>query len=226
VTPVDYGDVCVNYDKKFFAGKKLAPPTSFADLVKPEYKDMLVVENAATSSPGLAFLLGSVAEYGKDGAPAYWQKLKANGAEVVDGWEQAYNSRFSGSSSGKGDRPLVVSYATSPVAEVAYAKTKLTEAPTGVATGTCFRQVEFAGLLAHAKNAGNGRKLIDFLISAPFQEDLPLQMFVSPVRPGTKVPAVFSSFAVDVKDPKTLPADEIAANREQWITSWTAALLK
>jgi thiamine transport system substrate-binding protein len=225
VTPIDYGDVCVNYDKKYFAQKKLAPPQSFDDLVKPQYKNLLVVENAATSSPGLAFLLGSVAQYGKDGAPGYWKKLKDNGAEVVDGWEQAYNSRFSGSSSAKGDRPLVVSYATSPVAEVAFAKKQVTEAPTGVATGTCFRQVEFAGLLANAKNPAAGRKLIDFLISAPFQQDMPMQMFVTPVKLGTALPGVFTRFAANPKNPKTLPAAEIAANRDQWIKAWTAALL-
>jgi thiamine transport system substrate-binding protein len=226
VTPIDYGDVCVNYDKKYFAEKKLDPPQTFADLAKPAYKNLLVTENAATSSPGLAFLLGSVANLGKDAAPAYWKQLQANGAEVVDGWEEAYNSRFSGASSGKGDKPLVVSYATSPVAEVAFSKKKLTEAPTGVAAGTCFRQVEFAGLLSGARNSENGRKLIDFLISPPFQQDMPMQMFVSPVQPGTKVPEVFSTFAVKVDEPKTVSADDIAANREQWIKAWTQAMVR
>jgi thiamine transport system substrate-binding protein len=225
VTPIDYGDVCVNYDKKYFAAKKLAPPQSYEDLAKPAYKNLLVTENAATSSPGLAFLLGSVAAFGPDEWPKYWQRLKGNGVEVVDGWEQAYNARFSGGA-GKGDKPLVVSYATSPVAEVAFSKTPLTAAPTGVVTGTCFRQVEFAGLLKNAKNADGGRRLIDFMLSPEFQQDVPMQMFVFPVRPDAKLPAVFEKFAVKVDDPKTLLADEISANREQWIKTWTTTVLK
>ncbi|PZG86440.1 thiamine ABC transporter substrate-binding protein, partial [Streptomyces sp. NTH33] len=149
VTPIDSGDICVNYDKKYFADRKLAPPASFDDLVKPQYKNLLVTENAATSSPGLGFLLGTVAEYGGDGWQDYWKKLKANGVKVVDGWDVAYNQEFSGSAGGrkaKGDRPLVVSYASSPPAEVIYAEPRPKTAPTGVAYGTCFRQIEYAGL--------------------------------------------------------------------------------
>lgn len=224
VTPVDYGDVCVNYDKEYFATKK--PPETFADLTKPEYKNLLVVENAATSSPGLAFLLGTVAEFGADGWEKYWRDLKANGVEVVDGWEQAYNGSFSGGSLSKGKKPLVVSYASSPPAEVAFSEKPLTEAPTGVALGTCFRQVEFAGLLKGAKNAEGGKKLLDFLLGAEFQADVPMQMFVFPVREGTTLPAVFTKFAAKPTDPKQLPADEIAANRDAWIKTWTSTVLK
>lgn len=224
VTPVDYGDVCVNYDKKYFAGK--TPPATYADLAKPEYKNLLVVENAATSSPGLAFLLGSIAEFGKDGWEKYWRDLKANGVEVVDGWEQAYNGSFSGGSQSKGKKPLVVSYASSPPAEVAFAEKPITEAPTGVALDTCFRQVEFAGLLKGAENAEGGKKLLDFLLSPEFQQDVPMQMFVFPVRKDATLPAVFTKFAAKPTAPKQLPADDIAANREAWIKTWTSTVLK
>jgi thiamine transport system substrate-binding protein len=226
VTPVDYGDVCVNYDKAYFAAKKLAPPASYADLAKPAYKNLLVVENAATSSPGLAFLLGSIAEFGADGWEPYWRDLKANGVEVVDGWEQAYNGSFSGGAQSKGTKPLVVSYASSPPAEVAFAEKPLSEAPTGVALDTCFRQVEFAGLLDGAKNADGGKKLLDFLLSPDFQQDVPMQMFVFPVRADAALPAVFTKFAAKPTAPKELPADEITANREQWIQTWTRTVLR
>jgi thiamine transport system substrate-binding protein len=226
VTPVDYGDVCVNYDKAYFAAKKLAPPASYADLAKPAYKNLLVVENAATSSPGLAFLLGSIAEFGADGWEPYWRDLKANGVEVVDGWEQAYNGSFSGGAQSKGTKPLVVSYASSPPAEVAFAEKPLSEAPTGVALDTCFRQVEFAGLLDGAKNADGGKKLLDFLLSPDFQQDVPMQMFVFPVRADAALPEVFTKFAAKPTAPKELPADEITANREQWIQTWTRTVLR
>ncbi|WP_069886336.1 thiamine ABC transporter substrate-binding protein [Streptomyces luteocolor] len=229
VTPVDSGDICVNYDKKYFADKKLAPPKSFEDLAEPRYKNLLVTENASTSSPGLGFLLGTAARYGDDGWQGYWKKLKDNGVKVVDGWEQAYNEEFSGSAGGKkakGDRPLVVSYASSPPVEVLYAKPQPKEAPTGVATGTCFRQVEYAGLLSNAKNTKGGKALLDFLAGKEFQEDMPLNMFVNPVREGTELPELFTEHGVTVDKPETMAPKKIADNREAWIKSWTSLVLK
>ncbi|MFI5684885.1 thiamine ABC transporter substrate binding subunit [Streptomyces sp. NPDC051636] len=229
VTPVDYGDICVNYDKAYFSKHRLNPPQSFDDLVKPEYKNLLVTENASTSSPGLGFLLGTAAKYGDGSWQDYWKKLKANGVKVVDGWEQAYDEEFSGSAGGKkakGDRPLVVSYASSPPAEVVFADPKPSTAPTGVAYGTCFRQIEFAGLLSNAGNTKGGKAFIDFLVSKEFQEDMPLNMFVYPVVQGAKVPAEFTEYGPAAKDPETMAPDRIAANRDQWVKSWTSLVLK
>lgn len=229
VTPVDTGDICVNYDKKYFADKKLAPPQTFADLLKPAYKNLLVTENAASSSPGLGFLLGTIAAEGEDGYEAYWKKLKANGVKVVDGWEQAYNEEFSGSAGGKkakADRPLVVSYASSPPVEVLYADPQPKEAPTGVATGTCFRQTEYAGLLTGAKNEAGGKALLDFMISKTFQEDMPLNMFVNPVVEDAELPELFTKHGETVDTPPTVTPEKIAANREQWIQSWQSLVLK
>ncbi|MEO6318540.1 MAG: thiamine ABC transporter substrate-binding protein, partial [Acidimicrobiales bacterium] len=45
VTPIDYGDVCLNYDKAFFAEAGIPVPTSLEDLVDPRYRDLLVVQN-------------------------------------------------------------------------------------------------------------------------------------------------------------------------------------
>src|SRR6185295_1139750 len=115
------GDVCLNVDKEWYAGRGLSPPQTLAELTLPRYRDQLVVENAATSTPGLAFMLATIAEFG-DRWQGYWRKLRANGVLVVDGWEDAYYSRFSGSAGGKGNRPVVVSYASSPPAEVIFAK--------------------------------------------------------------------------------------------------------
>ncbi|MFF4900582.1 thiamine ABC transporter substrate binding subunit [Streptomyces sp. NPDC001068] len=229
VTPIDYGDICVNYDKAYFSEHRLTPPASFADLVKPQYKNLLVTENAATSSPGLGFLLGSAAQYGDGGWQGYWKQLKANGVKVVDGWEQAYNEEFSGSAGGKkakGDRPLVVSYASSPPVEVIYGDPKPSTAPTGVAAGTCFRQIEFAGLLSNAGNTKGGKALIDFLVSKEFQEDMPLNMFVYPVVEGAAVPAEFTKYGPAAQDPETMAPEKIAADRDQWVKTWTSLVLK
>ncbi|QKW11184.1 thiamine ABC transporter substrate-binding protein [Streptomyces sp. NA04227] len=229
VTPVDTGDICVNYDKKYFDEHRIKPPKTLEDLTRPQYKNLLVTENAGSSSPGLGFLLGTAAAYGDEGWPTYWKKLKANGIKVVDGWEQAYNQEFSGSAGGRkagGERPLVVSYASSPVAEAVYADTPPKTAPTGVATGTCFRQIEFAGLLSNAKNPEGGKALIDFLASKRFQEDVPLNMFVSPVRGDAKVPAEFTKYGTVVREPYTMAPDKIADKRDDWVKSWNTLVLK
>ncbi|HEV7628624.1 MAG TPA: thiamine ABC transporter substrate-binding protein [Streptomyces sp.] len=227
VTPVDSGEICVNYDRGYFEDKKLKPPEKLADLAEPEYKNLLVTSNAATSSPGLGFLLATVDEYGK-GWKDYWKKLRANGVEVVDGWEQAYNDRFSGSKGGKGkgERPLVVSYASSPPVEVLGKKPLPEQAPTGIAKGTCFRQTEFAGLLKGARNPEGGKALLDFMLSRKFQEDLPLQMFVNPVRKDAELPELFKKYGESVGDAATMPPAKIAAHREQWIKSWTSLAVK
>ncbi|MFD5554034.1 thiamine ABC transporter substrate binding subunit [Streptomyces sp. NPDC127068] len=229
VTLVDTGEICVNYDKKYFADKGVTPPETFDDLVKPAYKNLLVVENPATSSPGLGFLMGTVAQQGGAAWPDYWKKLKDNGVKVVDGWDQAYNEEFSGSAGGKkagGDRPLVVSYASSPPVEAIYSDPKPAEAPTGVSTGTCFQQAEYAGLLAGAKNPEGGKALLDFMSERTFQADLPLNMFVDPVHKDVKVPADFARYAVEVPSPLTMDPERIADHRDQWVKQWTSLVVK
>ncbi len=222
--PVDYGDVCINYDKKYFADNNLPVPQSFEDLAKPEYKDLLVVENPATSSPGLAFLLATRAHFGDDYL-TYWQSLKANGAVVVDGWETAYYTNFS-ASSGKGPQPMVVSYASSPAAEVFFASEPLTESPTAsiVAADMCFRQIEFVGILKNGQNKPLAQKFVDFMLSQKFQEDMPLNMFVYPVNKNAQLPEVFVKYAEVAQRPAVMSADEIASNRDAWIEAWTEAM--
>lgn len=221
VTPVDYGDVCVNYDK----AARLPVPRTLEDLTRPAYKGKLVVENPATSSPGLAFLLATVAEYG-DAWPDYWKRLRANNVRAVAGWEDAYYGQFSGGAGGKGDRPLVVSYGSSPAAEVVFAEKKPTSAPTGVVAATCYRQVEYAAVLAGARNAAGARRLVDFLLTQRFQRDVPLQMFVYPVVQDTPLPPEFTSFAVVPATSHELAPDVVAAHRDAWIKTWTDTVLR
>lgn len=229
VTPVDVGDVCVNYDREWFAERQLAPPQTLEDLVDPAYADLLVVQNPASSSPGLAFLLATVAAFGADGFEGYWEQLVDNGVEVTEGWEQAYYDGFSGGS-GEGDRPLVVSYATSPPAEVFYAETYDPDAlpevgPTGVAVDTCYRQVEYAGILAGSSNLEAARQLVDFLISTEVQADLPLTMFVEPARADVELPAVFVAYAAEPGELWSLTPDEVAAGRDGWVSQWRRVVL-
>ncbi len=227
LVPIDYGDVCMNFDKAYFTQKKLTVPQSLSDLTKPEYKNLLVVENPAASSPGLAFMLATVSAFGQDGWLKFWQQLKANGVKVVEDWNTAYYTDFSGSS-GKGSRPIVVSYASSPPAEVVFANPPISEPPIGtiVAPKSCFRQIEFAGILKGTQNRDLAEKWIDFLLSLTYQEDIPLQQYVYPVNPQAKLPDVFVKWSVVPDQPATLAPDVIAKNRDQWIEQWTNAVLK
>jgi thiamine transport system substrate-binding protein len=227
LTPVDYGDVCINYDKAYFAGKNLSVPATFEDLLKPEYKGLLVVENPATSSPGLAFLLATIAHYGDPGYLDFWAKLRGNGVVVVNDWETAYYTNFS-ASSGKGPQPMVVSYGSSPPAEVIFAQTPLSDAPTASIVGpdTCFRQIEFVGILKGTQHRALAEKFVDFMLSKQFQEDMPLQMFVYPVNPDATLPDAFIKYAQIPEKPAYIDPAEIAANRDKWIQAWTDTVLQ
>jgi len=225
--PVDYGDVCINYDKKYFEENDLEIPRSLDDLLDPRYYGLLVVQNPATSSPGLAFLLTTIANYGEEGYLEYWDALKQNGVVVVNDWETAYYSNFS-ASSGKGAQPMVVSYATSPPAEVIFAEQAMLEAPTAsiVAPDTCFRQIEFVAIIKGTQKRQLAEKFVDFMLSVPFQEDIPLQMFVFPANINAGIPQEFIDYAQVPEQPARLDFNLIAANRETWIESWREVVLQ
>jgi len=218
LTPITNGDVCVNVDHEWFTEAGIAEPVTLEDLTSPEYKDLLVVEAANTSSPGLAFLLSTIGAFGEDGWQQYWSDLMANGTLVVAGWTDAYYTEFSGPSS-EGNRPLVVSYASSPPFEVAEGAT---EAPTGALLDTCFRQTEYAGVIAGTKQPEAARQLVDFLFSTTVQNDIPEQMYVYPVNAEATLPESFVKFASIAENPFVVEPSEIDANREEWLTEWAA----
>lgn len=230
VTPVTFGDVCLNYDMAYFEEHDLDLPGSLQDLTDSAYEGLLVVENPAASSPGLAFLLATVGVFGEEGEYTYldfWVDLVANDVLVVDGWTEAYYGEFAAASE-DGDRPLVVSYASSPPAEVFFASEELEEAPTGavVADETCFRQIEYAGVLAGAENVEGAQAFVDFTLSRAFQEDLPLNMFVFPVIEEAGLPEVFVEFATVPEKPVTMAYEVIDQNREAWIEAWAEIVLR
>lgn len=225
LTPVDYGDICLNYDKGWFTAHHVDPPKDFADLIDPKYKDLLVVEDATKSGPGLGFLLATIAKYG-DGWKDYWKALRGNGVKVTDGWTAAYYTEFSGSAGSTGSRPIVVSYGSSPPAEVIFADPPRTDAPTAVVESTCFRLVEFAGVLRGTKHRAEARKLVDFLITQRFQSTMPLTLFVYPARTGVDLPPEFTKYSVVPRTTLSIDQPTIAANRQKWQDEWTDIVLR
>lgn len=224
--PVDYGDVCLNYDVAWFTEQGLEPPDDLDDLIDPRYAGLTVVQNAATSTPGLAFLLTTIERYGEPGYLDYWQGLVANDVLVVDGWSTAYREHFTAASDGA--RPIVVSYASSPAAEVYYAETPPAVAPTAsvLGPGNCFRQVEFVGILQGTEYEAEARKLVDYMLGRQFQEDIPLHMFVYPVNETAQLPQVFVDHGAVATEPAQMDAAAISAGREAWIEAWVETVLR
>jgi thiamine transport system substrate-binding protein len=223
--PVDFGDVCLNYDKAYFEGQGLLPPQNLQDLTEERYRGLLLVENPATSSPGLAFLLATIGRFGEDGYLDYWRSLRENDLKVVNDWESAYYGDFTVHGGG---RPIVVSYGSSPPAEVIFAETPLDEPPTGVVTAdeSCFRQIEFVGILAGTDQRDLSQNWVDFMLSRPFQEDMPLNMFVFPVLPQAELDPAFVEHMAVPQETAWVSPESIDENRQEWIEAWTEVVLR
>ncbi|HEU5037562.1 MAG TPA: thiamine ABC transporter substrate-binding protein [Nocardioides sp.] len=215
LTPIDNGNVCVNVDDTWFAAHHLAPPRTLDDLVDPAYRDLFVTPGAATSSPGMAFLLTTIAKYGEDGWQDWWATLLANGAKLVDGWSQAYEVDFT-QGGGKGDRPIVLSYDSSPAFTVSGGKSS-----TSALLDTCFRQVEYAGVLAGAQNPKGAEALVDFLLTPEVQAALPESMYVFPVDASVPLPTEWAKFAKQPTDPYAVDPADISAHRDEWLRAWS-----
>jgi thiamine transport system substrate-binding protein len=216
LAPIDNGNVCVNIDTGWFADHHLAPPRTLDDLVKPAYQGLLAVPGATTSSTGLAFLMATIGRYG-DGWQDWWRSLIANDATVTDGWSQAYETDFT-QGGGHGKDPIVVSYDSSPAFTVPKgSRTSSTKA----LLDTCFRQVEYAGVLTGAANPAGARAFVDFLLSPTVQKALPDSMYVFPVRAGTPLPGAWSTFAVQPKHPFEVSPADISAHRDTWLREWS-----
>ena len=225
VTPIDYGFVNFNYDIDGLAERELDPPASLEDLADPKWKGLVVVENPASSTPGLAFLLTTISHFGEDGYLDWWRSMRENDIQVTDGWETAYYTNFSLYGGGQ---PIVLSYSTSPAFEQIFAEPPRDDAPSANITpeGAVFRQIEYAGILKNADNPNLAGKFIDFLLSPPAQSVFPDNMGVFPVNPDARFTEAFTTFgAVDVAV-VDMDSDEIAENRDRWISEWTDTVLR
>jgi len=221
LTPVDYGHVCINYWKSAFTDS-FPPPSSITDLTDPRYSKLLVVQNPETSSPGLAFVLATISRFG-DEWMNFWKSLNQNGVSVTSDWESSYYGDFI---AGGGEKPIVVSYASSPIAELIYSDPPVEVAPTEIIEDTCFKQIEYAGILKNSQKQSDAEVLIDFLLSRRFQEDIPLNMFMMPVSTEAILPDEFANYPIISNDLNTIPAVEIGTNRNAWTEIWTETVLR
>lgn len=220
---VDLGYVALNYDKATFKGKTL--PKSLNDLTKPQFKGQLVVQNPATSSPGLAFLLSTVKFFGPEKVWVFWAALRDNDLKVTKGWTDAYETEFSKNG---GTHPIVVSYASSPAAEVFYSDKKLEESPTGnlFLPGSTFKQLEGIALVKGGKNAALGKKFIEFMRSSAVQNDIPTQMWVYPVIKGVTLDPVYQYAQVPKNAYAPKENDPLLENTDALVQKWVDVVIK
>lgn len=217
--PVDFGDVTFNYDLKYLKENGLPVPRALKDLTDPIWKDRVVVSNPQSSSPGMAFLLLTAAVFGEDGYLDYWRELKANGLMIAPSWETAYYDHFSAAG---GSRPVVLSYATSPAAEMIYSSVKPQEPGTASMSGEgqALRQVEFAGLFKNAPHREAALEALDWFLSPEFQSQTPISMFVYPASREVELPEVFERFAPPAADPVVMDPKLVSDKAELWLRQW------
>ena len=215
LSEVTYSDVCFNYDRVWFETNNLTPPTNWRDLILPVYEGLTVVSNPLTSSPGLAFLATTVAAFGGNGFEAFWQQLRANEVKVATGWEEAYFTEFSGSA-GKGEYPVVLSYSSSPAAEVRDDGISQTVS----LLDECFRQIEYVGVLQGASNPEGAKELVEYLLAEQFQSTIPGLMYVYPVNPNAVIPAEWAEFGPPARSTIGEGLD-IANSRDSWQDKWS-----
>jgi thiamine transport system substrate-binding protein len=220
VTSIDFGDVCINYDKQWFADSGLAVPSTLEDLRDPTYAGLLTVEHPATSSPGLAFMLATITEYELHGWLDFWEDLHAGGTRIAPDWDTAYYGEFTRYG---GDSPMVVSYASSPPAEVIFAEEPVDEAPTGVIEAGCYRQIEYAGVLDGTLYTEAAGHLIDYMLSVEFQERIPLTWFVFPANREAELPEVFTENTTVPENPIRFTYESLD-DREEWIAQWVSVM--
>jgi len=215
LTQIDYADVCFNYDKEWFAANGLMPPSSWQDLTLAAYEGLTVVENPATSSTGLAFMFSTIAKLGEPGWLSWWSAMKSKSIKIVDGWETAYYTEFSGAA-GKGDYPIVLSYSSSPADEIGSDG----QSRTAALTKNCFRQLEYAGVLKNAANPDGARAFINFMLSPEFQAALPTSMYVYPVDKSVTLPTNWAKFAKPASTFVDVSELDFDKGRDKWLDQW------
>jgi len=227
VTPIDYGYVAINYDLAWMNSYNVTPPKDLSDLTSPKWASRLVVQNPATSSTGLAFLLATINKFGEEGDYTwknYWTDLQANDVKVSDGWSDSYYTAFS---LWGGDRPMVVSYATSPAAEMYYSEEIMDSPPSGVLMDNeaSFLQVETIGILDGSSNQQLAKRFIDYALNKRFQEDFPTRMWVYPVNKKALLPNIFE-FAPEPETKSDVYLNPSSEDLDRWISDWADIVVR
>lgn len=191
----------------------IKPPTSWADLLKPEYKGMIRVANPNTS--GTAYNVITTLRYIYKGDEQkvydYLKKLDVN----IDQYTR------SGSAPGKsvaiGEIPIAIGYAHDQV------KLKVEGADVEIhapSEGTGYELASMS-LIAGGKDAVNAKKLYDWVLSSKTAQDKFVQYYLVLVAAGSPT----HPQALSIKQLKTVKQDFAwdgdATNRARLLKRWT-----
>lgn len=223
-TPVDTGFIAINVDPR--SGITV---DSMDDLVT--HADEFVTQDPRFSSPGLGFLISTVATYGEGGYLDYWADLLDGGVTITSGWTEAYENRFSGGylageTGTTSDKPIVTSYTTSPAYEI-FNDPEKQENDVLTAPESTFRQIQTMGILAGSDNRAAAEAWIEFTLTPDFQKLAAEYNAIYPVVAGDAIQAsVDDVFAGNDPAPGSFtPADfttkELGDNAEGWVEAWT-----
>jgi thiamine transport system substrate-binding protein len=211
LTPFDWGHIVLNYDSEALPD----PPSTWEELLDPRLRESIVLMNPATSSPGRNFLLLTIAEHGEDGYLDFWEQIRPNILTITAGWSEGYGLYT------QGEAPIALSYETSPAYHIEYEDT--TRYKNLILDGKGYGQVEVAGITSGAPNLANAKRLMDFILTNRFQQEIPLNQFMYPAVDGVALPAAFEQLE-KADETVFIPVDRVDANFEQWLSDWQAVM--
>ena len=176
-------------------------PKSLKEVV--ENQDLSIIyQDPRTSTPGLGLMLWMKSVYGDDADQA-WQTLASHTKTVTKGWYDGYSMFL------KGEADLVLSYTTSPAYHmVVENESKYQAVP---ASEGFYPQIEVAAQLKSAPNPVLANQFMAFILTQGFQSEVATGNWM--------LPKAFSGLEQPAKV-LTLPADQVAVNRKQWINEW------
>ncbi len=215
VTPFDGpNSLAIIYDSEVIKN----PPRSFEDLLKPEYKGKLILEDPRSSSPGMGFLLWTIAVYGEDHYLDYWEKLEPTIFHIYPDWTSAFDTAFVQNK----EAPMVLSYDVDPA--YFYYEDEVTRYKAVIPEEGGWLQLEFVGIVNDSKHQELAQQYMEFMLSREFQENLPLYQWAFPIDTSIQLPECYD-YAVNADKYITLPLEDIANKSQIWLEQWIEMII-
>ncbi len=226
--PVSHNYVMVNADRDYFEREDIDPPASLDDLRRPEIASLLALPSPETDQAGRGFLAATARYFGEDAFIDFWADLDEGGAQVAANWTEAYLGAYTVGSSGEGDRPLVLAYASAPAADAVFTP-GAGDSPPSVALdlpGAGFHQIDLVGIAADTPRVEQARALVEFLLGPEFQASVAQRMFAFPVLPDAETGQSFAEHARPPAEPVNMEPSILDDRMQSWLVSWQGAMAR
>ncbi|MHA1198677.1 MAG: thiamine ABC transporter substrate-binding protein [Candidatus Heimdallarchaeaceae archaeon] len=247
--PYDYGIIALWYDLNRI-NTSTNPELEYLtldDILEYDLDKQLIVEDPTLSSPGLGFLLWTIAIYGDpeinfEGVLGqnwrdWWSEAKSD-LRIASSWGDAFSIYYTPEE----DRPMMVSYGTSPAYDVCHpdygvgegnpppsAAVVSHENPTAlqIIMKNAWLQIEGIGLVNNAPHTVEAKKFIDWFLDQELQDNIPLNNWMYPANLHANIPTCFADNSIS-PDSMTqllndiLTPDMIEDNLNDWLKDWEA----